>query len=184
MSYLDRQLLIAMPGLDDPNFSRSVTLVCQHNAEGALGININRASEYTMNDVLEQLGLRCEFPDIGGQPVFDGGPVSRDRGFVIHTPGYEWASTATVSDDISLTTSRDILEAIGAGRGPEKYLVALGYAGWGTGQLEGEFRENAWLSIPASVAIVFDAPVDERWEQAVQALGIDVSHLHSAGGHA
>lgn len=184
MSYLDKQLLIAMPSLADPNFSRGVTLMCQHNAEGALGITINRPSEFTLMDVLAQLEIRCDDTEIGGLQVFEGGPVHRERGFVLHTPGGEWESSMDVASDISVTTSRDILQAIAEGTGPQKFLVALGYAGWGAGQLEDEFKENAWLSTAADASIVFDLPVDERWARAVSKLGIDVSSLQPAGGHA
>lgn len=184
MSYLDRKLLIAMPSLADPNFSRGVTLMCQHNAEGALGITINRPSEFTLMDVLAQLEIRCDDPAIGGLPVFDGGPVHRERGFVLHTPDGMWESSMEVSPDIMVTTSRDVLQAIAEGRGPEKFLVALGYAGWGAGQLEDELKENAWLSTDAVASVIFDLPVDERWSQAVSMLGIDVSSLQPAGGHA
>ncbi len=184
MSYLEYQLLIAMPGLDDPNFNRSVTLLCQHNADGALGININRVSEFTVLEVLQQLGASCEESEIASRPVFDGGPVSRDRGFVVHSPEQSWASTARISSDLSLTTSRDVLEAIAEGKGPEHYLLALGYAGWGAGQLEQELKESSWLTAPVSPFIVFDAPPEKRWELAVSQLGIDAGSLHSVGGQA
>lgn len=184
MNYFDQQLLIAMPSLSDPNFNRGVTLMCQHNAEGALGITINRQSDLTLMDVLAQLDIRCENEDVGRRPVFEGGPVHQERGFVLHTPGGSWESSMEVAPGIMVTTSRDILEAIARGDGPDKYLVALGYAGWGAGQLEDEIKENAWLNTPADSAIVFDLPVDDRWNRAVSSLGIDVSTLQPSGGHA
>lgn len=184
MSYLQEQLLIAMPGLEDPNFSHGVTLLCQHNAEGALGITINRVSDFTLMDVLAQLDIRCEDEAIGGMPVLDGGPVHRERGFVLHSPGGRWDSSIAISEGISVTTSRDILEAIARGGGPDKFVVALGYAGWSAGQLEDELRGNAWLNTGADIDLVFDSPIDQRWEQAVARLGIDVSNLHAVGGHA
>lgn len=184
MNYFDRQLLIAMPSMGDPNFDRGVTLMCQHNAEGALGITINRQSDLTLIDVLAQLGISCEDRAIADQPVFEGGPVHQERGFVLHTPTEPWESSMEVAPDIMVTTSRDILEAISQGRGPQKYLVALGYAGWAAGQLEDEFKENAWLNASADSAIVFDLPIDERWSRAVSSLGIDAFSLQPRGGHA
>lgn len=173
-----------MPGMEDPNFMRGVTLLCQHNEEGALGITINRESEYVLKDVLEQLDLECDDERIAGMPVYMGGPVHPERGFVLHSNDRSWEATVDVGDGICVTTSRDVLEAIVQGEGPEKFLVALGYAGWESGQLEDEMRANAWLNVMASADIIFDAPVDERWEQAVARLGVDVATLQPAGGHA
>jgi putative transcriptional regulator len=184
VSYLEQQFLIAMPGMEDPNFMRGVTLLCQHNEEGALGITVNRQSEYVLEDVLEQLSIECDDPELGGMPVYTGGPVHPERGFVLHSRDRSWEATVEVGDGICVTTSRDVLEAIAAGEGPEKFLVALGYSGWESGQLESEMRDNAWLSVMASADIIFDLPVDERWERAVARLGIDVSSLQPAGGHA
>lgn len=184
VSYLEQQFLIAMPGMEDPNFMRGVTLLCQHSDEGALGITINRESEYMLEDVLEQLGIECHNESLAETPVYIGGPVHPERGFVLHTSDRRWDATVEVGDGICVTTSRDVLESIGAGAGPEKFLVALGYAGWESGQLEDEMRENAWLNVMASAEIIFDLPVDERWEKAVARLGIDVATLQPAGGHA
>ncbi len=184
MSYLEHQFLIAMPGMEDPNFMRGVTLLCQHNDEGALGITVNRQSEYVLEDVLEQLDLECSDERIATMPVYVGGPVHPERGFVLHSDDRSWEATVEVGEGISVTTSRDVLEAIAHGEGPEKFLVALGYAGWEPGQLEEEMRENAWLNVMASAEIIFDLPVDDRWEQAVSRLGIDVATLQPAGGHA
>jgi len=184
VSYLEQQFLIAMPGMEDPNFMRGVTLLCQHNEEGALGITVNRESEYLLEDVLEQLGLECRDPSVAKMPVYVGGPVHPERGFVLHSRDRSWETTTQVGQDICVTTSRDVLEAIAAGEGPEKFIVALGYAGWESGQLEDEMRENAWLNVMASADIIFDLPVDARWEQAVARLGVDVNSLQPAGGHA
>ena len=184
MSYLERQFLIAMPGMEDPNFSRGVTLLCQHNEEGALGITINRPSEFTLQDLLSQVGLKCGDSRLGELPVFDGGPVHRERGFVLHGPDRHYESSMSVGPDIVITTSRDVLEDIAAGSGAERFLVALGYAGWGAGQLEDEMRDNAWLHVMADSELVFDLPVAQRWEGAVSRLGIDVGRLQPAGGHA
>ncbi|MCA1779545.1 MAG: YqgE/AlgH family protein [Xanthomonadaceae bacterium] len=180
---MNQQLLIAMPGMRDPNFSLGVTLLCQHNDEGALGITINRNSDLTMMDVLAQLEIRCNDELIANQPVLHGGPVQQERGFVIHT-GHAWDSTTEVAPGILVTTSRDILEAIADHRGPDKYMVALGYAGWSAGQLEDELKDNAWLSTGADSAIVFDSHIDDRWSKAVASLGIEVSSLQPVGGHA
>lgn len=173
-----------MPGMEDPNFTRGVTLLCQHNDEGALGITINHPSDFTLRELLSQIGIDYSDESIGEQLVFDGGPVHRERGFVLHDGGAIWESSMKVGPDISVTTSRDILESIARGRGPEKFLVALGYAGWGAGQLEDEMRDNAWLSVMSQADIVFDLPPEQRWERAVASLGIKVGSLQPAGGHA
>jgi putative transcriptional regulator len=184
VSYLEQQFLIAMPGMEDPNFSRGVTLLCQHNDEGALGITINRLSEFLLEDVFEQLDIECKDPAIAAMPVYAGGPVHPERGFVLHSADRQWDTTVAVGSGILVTTSKDVLEAIARGEGPEKFMVALGYAGWGSGQLEDEMRDNAWLNVMASAEIVFDLPTDDRWEQAVASLGIDIATLQPAGGHA
>lgn len=182
--YLDRQLLIAMPSMLDPNFARTVTLLCQHTDEGAIGITINRLSKFTLGEIFEQLEISCSDPELNAAAVLEGGPVSADRGFVLHTPMEGFESSLAVNQDIMVTTSRDVLAAIAAGRGPDRFLVALGYAGWGDGQLESEMRENAWLSVPVDSAIVFDLPVKDRWQRAVSKLGIGIENLHGVGGHA
>ncbi len=180
----NNQLLIAMPGMADPNFSSTVTLICEHNAEGALGIVINRPMDLKLGGLFEQ--LEVEHPDAHAAqiPVLDGGPVARERGFVLHNPYGEFESSVAVSSDIQLTLSRDILDAIAAGKGPEKSLVALGYAGWQPGQLEAEMLANTWLSVPATPEIIFDVPFSERWMTAADVLGIDISRLSPHAGHA
>jgi putative transcriptional regulator len=182
--YLDRQLLIAMPAMMDPNFARTVTLVCQHSEEGAIGITLNRLSRFTLGEILEQLEINCDDSGLKGTPVLEGGPVSHDRGFVVHSPLEGFESSLLISDEIMVTTSRDILTAIARGEGPSRFVVALGYAGWGDGQLESEMRENAWLSVPVDGAIVFDLPLKDRWTKAVSSLGVGVENLHGSGGHA
>ncbi len=182
--YLQRQMLIAMPSMSDPNFSRSVTLMCQHNEEGAIGITINRLSNFTLGEIFQQMGIECEHKKISAMRVLDGGPVSPDHGFVVHPPEEGFESSIRINDDIMVTTSRDILAAIATGNGPQQFLVALGYAGWGIGQLELEMRENAWLAIPADKALLFDSPLKKRWANAVSNLGIDIDNLHGVGGHA
>lgn len=184
-AYLSDQFLIAMPGLEDPNFSRAVTYVCQHNEAGALGITINRASELTVSDVLEQLNIDCKEESWGSQHVLVGGPVHQDRGFVLHREnGQKWKSSFPVTPDITLTTSRDILEGLASGEGPELALLALGYAGWGAGQLESEMLSNSWLSSDADDQILFQAPLDDRWHHAAARLGVNIETLTGIVGHA
>ena len=182
--YLENRMLIAMPGMLDPNFTRSVTLLCQHTDEGAIGITVNRLSAFTLGEIMDQLEISCGSEGLRDQKVLEGGPVNRDRGFVLHTPMEGFESSLLISPDIMVTTSRDVLQSVADGQGPDKYLVALGYAGWGDGQLEEEMRQNAWLSVPADCAIVFELPLSERWSKAVSRLGIDISNLHGVGGHA
>ena len=182
--YLQQQMLIAMPAMDDPNFTRSVTLLCQHNEEGAIGITINRQSEFALAELFLQLDISCADVEVSSLIVLEGGPVNPDRGFVIHTPVEGFDSSIKINDDIMVTTSRDVLFAIAAGKGPPQFQVALGYAGWGDGQLEMEMRQNAWLSVPADKGILFDSALKNRWEKAVGKLGIDINHLHGVGGHA
>lgn len=182
--YLDHQMLIAMPGMVDGNFAGSVTLLCQHNENGAIGITINRLSDFSLGEILAQLQIECADDAIRNLPVLEGGPVAPDRGFVLHTPQEGYESSMQVSPDIMVTTSRDILAAIARGEGPGKFVVALGYAGWGGGQLEGELRENAWLAVEADGALVFDMPLPNRFEGALGRLGIHVDRLHHEGGHA
>ena len=182
--YLQQQMLIAMPSMSDPNFSRSVTLICQHNDEGAIGITINRLSSFTLGEILRQLDISCEHEQISSMMVLDGGPVSPDHGFVMHPPMQGFESSILVNDEIMVTTSRDILAAIATGNGPELFVVALGYAGWGNGQLEAEMRANAWLAVPADRKLLFDSPLENRWAMAVGNLGIDIDNLHGVGGHA
>ena len=181
---LSNQLLIAMPGMSDPNFNSTVTLICEHNADGALGIVINRPLNLNLGGLLAQLDVRNPSPEAAMIPVMNGGPVARERGFVLHEPGGAYESSVGVSGDIQLTLSRDVLDAIAAGRGPMKSLVALGYAGWDAGQLESEMLENTWLSVPASKELVFDVPFPDRWTYAARTLGIDISRVSTHAGHA
>lgn len=183
-SFLTNQFLIAMPGLTDPNFAQTVTLVCEHNEQGALGIVINRPLPMTFADVFAQLDLDATQSKVAQQPVLQGGPVQTDRGFVLHSPGPLWDSTLPVSEWLHLTTSRDILEALARGEGPQAALIALGYAGWGAGQLETEVAQNAWLTVPASEAVLFQTALERRWEAASRLLGVDLLHLSSDAGHA
>jgi putative transcriptional regulator len=181
---LTNHFLIAMPALQDANFSRTVTLICEHSSDGAMGIVINRATDLRLRDILEQLELEANNVDTAERPVFLGGPVQNNRGFVIHEPLGSWESTLPVTETLGVSTSRDILAAIAESRGPDRYLVALGYAGWGAGQLEREMVENAWLSGPASTQILFELPLEQRWSAAAGLVGVDLSMLSSEAGHA
>lgn len=183
-SYLEGHFLIAMPGLEDPNFERGVTLLCQHDANGALGVTINRPMELRVGDVLEQLDIEDQHGSWSRQPVLQGGPVHPDRGFVIHDGRDTWNATLAVGKSLALTSSRDILEAIARGEGPANAVLALGYAGWAAGQLEDEIRDNAWLSGPAEPGLIFDEPMESRWVMAAQALGVDIMQLTGTPGHA
>lgn len=181
---LGNQLLIAMPGMADPNFNSTVTYMCEHNSDGALGIVINRPMDLDLGELFAQLDLPDADENTMGYPVLDGGPVARERGFVLHNSSVEFESSVTVSDEIRLTLSRDILDAIAAGAGPEKSLVALGYAGWEAGQLESEMLNNTWINVPASQEIIFETPFEQRWRSAAESLGIDLSRLSPHAGHA
>jgi len=182
--YLDNQLLIAMPALADSNFSHTVNYLCQHNEDGALAIIINRPTGMTLANIFEQMGIESSSQEIQQTPVFLGGPVQQERGFIIHSKqATEWEASIPVSDDIMLTSSRDILEAIAKNEGPEHYLVALGYAGWGKGQLEKEILSNAWLNTPFQHDILFNTPVKQRWVAAANQLGIDINKLSAVAGH-
>ena len=182
--YLEKQMLIAMPAMADPNFYRSVTVMCQHTEEGAIGITINRKSDFNLGEILSQMNIQCENDEVCEKLVLEGGPVNPDRGFVLHSPKDGFESSLELSSGIMISTSRDVLVAIANGDGPEQYVVALGYAGWGDGQLESELRQNAWLSVPVDEAIVFDLPLKDRWEHAISALGVNFQNLHGEGGHA
>ncbi len=181
---LTNHFLIAMPRLEDPNFFHTVTYICEHSREGAMGIVINRPMELHLADIFDQLEIQISSPHIAEQAVYLGGPVQSDRGFVLHDSTTSWNSTLRVTPEISVTTSLDILEAIAADKGPAKSLVALGYAGWGAGQLESELAQNAWLSGPAESEIIFNRPSQERWQAAADLLGVDLNLLSGDAGHA
>jgi putative transcriptional regulator len=180
---LHSQLLVAMPHLIDDKFHESVTLLCEHNEKGALGLVINRPMELRLWEVLKQMSFDHSHldPHIS---VYWGGPVSPERGFVIHDGSKLWESTLRLTDEISITTSRDILKDIGEGMGPEHYLVVLGYAGWLPGQLEEELLQNSWLSTPSSGQIVFASKPDQRWKAAIKSMGLDSNRLTHLSGRA
>ena len=181
---LTDHFLIAMPQLEDPNFVRSVTYICAHNEDGAMGIVVNRPLDMALGEVLAQMDLSASQPAIAELPVYLGGPVHTDRGFVLHRPGQHWNSTIAINAAVAVSTSRDILEAIARGAGPTDALVALGYAGWSAGQLESEIAQNAWLSGPADLDIVFKTPAELRWQRAAALLGIDLASISHDVGHA
>jgi putative transcriptional regulator len=181
---LTNHVLIAMPGLEDANFFHTATYICEHNSDGAMGIVINRPMDLQLADIFEQLEIKISSPSINKQAVYLGGPVQSDRGFVLHDSSTEWNSTLRINTEISVTTSLDILEAIASDKGPSENLVALGYAGWGAGQLEEELVQNAWLSGPAKSEIIFQRASDERWQAAADLLGVDLNLLSSDTGHA
>jgi putative transcriptional regulator len=181
---LANHLLIAMPAMDDPNFRRAVALVCQHDEQGAMGIVINRGTDYTLGELLAQLDIRADEPALAGTGVVAGGPVQPERGFVVHDDPRTWGSTLRLTPALAVTTSRDILDAMARGDGPPHALVALGYAGWGAGQLEDELAQNSWLTVPADESILFRTPLAQRWEAATRGLGFDPGHLSSTAGHA
>lgn len=183
-SYLTNHFLIAMPGLADPNFYHTVTYICEHNAHGALGIVINRQLNIRLGELLNHMNLEAHSDEVAHRPVYLGGPVQPEHGFVLHQPVDGWEATLRVSDAIGVTTSRDILAAIASGAGPQKSLVALGYAGWNAGQLEQEMVANAWLSGPADEHILFETPDEQRWEAAASLLGVDLNRLSGDAGHA
>lgn len=183
--YLVNHFLIAMPRLDDVNFTQSVTYICEHNIEGAMGITINRPSDVLLQDILEQIQIKANRPEVGHQAIFNGGPVQTDRGFILHSKtDQKWDATLEITDDLQLTSSKDILIAIANDEGPEQSLITLGYAGWGEGQLEKEIANNFWLSCQADSNIIFNTPIDKRWESAASLLGIDLQLLSNDAGHA
>ena len=181
---LSSQLLIALPSLPDPNFARSLALICQHDSHGAMAILVNRSSEYTLGEVFEQMGIRSASTALCKQIVYAGGPVHPERGFVIHDGPQRWDSSLTISEDLCLTTSRDVLEAVAEGKGPQRLLVALGCAGWGQGQLEMELGENNWLMAPVNPKLIFDVPIEQRWQLAANSIGVDLFRLTGYAGHA
>ncbi len=181
--FLKHQFLVAMPSLEDENFVQTVSLLCEHNDSGAIGLVINRPTDLKLGDMMEQMGL--EHGALGDEAiVFWGGPVQPERGFVVHRQPGGWESSLEVGQDLYITTSRDILRAIGQGEGPRDYLVVLGYAGWGAGQLESEILHNSWLNTPVDEQILFRTPARDRWQAATRLLGVDVTQLAGDAGHA
>ena len=181
---LTHHFLIAMPNMVDPYFAKSLTYICEHNDQGALGVVVNRPIDLSLQALFERINLAFEADDLRDIPVYFGGPVQTDRGFVLHQPVGEWHSTLKVRGSLGLTTSKDILEAVGAGAGPAKLLVTLGYSGWAAGQLEHELAQNAWLTVEAGEQIIFDLPAEEKLPAAMELLGVDFANLSEDAGHA
>jgi len=181
---LTHHFLIAMPAMQEGVFAGTLTYICEHNENGALGIVVNRPTSLTLGEMFDQVNITLGQSDLVKLPVYFGGPVQTERGFVLHdTPG-DWESTLCINDKLALTTSKDILEAISKGQGPRKLIVSLGYAGWDQGQLEHEITENIWLTVPASEHILFDLPPEERLPAAMALLGVEYSSLVEDAGHA
>ncbi len=181
---LTNHFLIAMPNMVDPNFSKTLTYICEHNDKGALGIVVNRPGELTLGSLLEKVEITTDNAQWRTMPVYLGGPVQTDRGFVLHQPVGAWQSTLAVNEVAGLTTSKDVLQSLGTGARPEKMLVALGYAGWGAGQLEQELKQNGWLTVEADLDVVFNTPPEARLNAAIGLLGISFANLSGQAGHA
>jgi putative transcriptional regulator len=204
MDSLENQFLIAMPAMGDPYFNKTVTYICEHNDEGAMGLIINSPVSISLNDLLKQIDEEDDSTEKDEaevierlqdltkdsllstleQPVLSGGPISQNRGFVLHSTQSGWKSSLALSENIMITTSKDILMALGTEKAPEQFMVTLGYAGWGPGQLEKELQENSWLTIEANSDIIFNTPIEQRWQKATEMLGIDLAHLSTDIGHA
>jgi putative transcriptional regulator len=202
MNSLENQLLIAMPALGDPYFNKTVTYICEHNEEGAMGLIINLPVNITLSDLLKQIEpeegdvtseVESTAEGITGvtdstnsleQLVLSGGPIAQQRGFVLHSSQTGWSSSLALSKELMITTSKDILLALGTEKAPEQFIVTLGYAGWGPGQLEQELQTNSWLTAPADSELLFNTPIEQRWKKATEKLGIDLAHLSSDIGHA
>ncbi len=180
---LRNQFLLAMPSLKDSLFARTVTYICDHNEDGAMGLILNQPLDLNLGEVLSQLNLTTT-ETLAAQPILCGGPMQMERGFVLHSNDSSWDSTMAISDKLSLTASLDILEAIAAGHGPKKSLFILGYAGWGPGQLEQELEENSWLTLAGDSGLIFDTPTEIRWQMAAQQLGVDLNLVSPYAGHA
>ncbi|MDP3226872.1 MAG: YqgE/AlgH family protein [Acidovorax sp.] len=190
---LTHHFLIAMPGLEDESFSRSVVYLCEHSERGALGLIINKPSDITLKGLFDKVDLSLRREDLTREPVFQGGPVQTERGFVLHEPMLmdktetdesAYASTMTIPGGLEMTTSKDVLEALSTGAGPRRVLITLGYSSWGEGQLESELAENAWLTVAADLSVIFDTPVPERYDSALALLGLKAWMLSPEAGHA
>jgi putative transcriptional regulator len=190
---LTHHFLIAMPGLEDESFSRSVVYLCEHSERGALGLIINKPSDITLKGLFDKVDLSLRREDLTKEPVFQGGPVQTERGFVLHEPMLMdrteadesvYASTMTIPGGLEMTTSKDVLEALSTGAGPRRVLITLGYSSWGEGQLETELAENAWLTVAADLSVIFDTPVPERYDRALSLLGLKAWMLSPEAGHA
>ncbi|WP_347556198.1 YqgE/AlgH family protein [Robbsia sp. KACC 23696] len=181
---LTNQFLIAMPGMADSNFSGTVIYCCEHSEKGALGLVINRPTDIDLKSLFDRIDLKLDSATLSSLPVYFGGPVQTERGFVLHEPGGEYTSSMTVPGGLEMTTSKDVLEAVASGQGPKKFLLTLGHTGWGAGQLENEIAQNGWLTVDADPSIIFDVPAEQRQEAALALLGVSLSMLSGEAGHA
>lgn len=185
---LTNQFLIAMPSMRDDHFAGTVVYLCEHNERGALGLVINRPTEIALTKLFEKVDLKLARDDLNEAPVYYGGPVQTERGFVLHErldeEGGHYASTLKIDGGLEMTTSRDVLEALSHGAGPRKVFVALGYSGWSAGQLEEEIGRNGWLTVAAQPQVIFDTPIEQRYDQALSLLGVDRNFLMGEAGHA
>jgi putative transcriptional regulator len=181
---LTGHFLIAMPALNDGVFNKAVTYICEHDENGSFGIIINQQTRITLEQIANEMKIETGDNYNRNLPIFLGGPVDQGRGFILHRPSGKWKSSLKVNNTVSLTTSKDILKALVHDKGPEDYIVALGYAGWSAGQLDEEIASNTWLSCPADEQLIFVTPVEERWQAAARLIGIDLSMLSSDAGHA
>ncbi len=190
---LTHHFLIAMPGMEDESFAKSVVYLCEHSNRGALGLVINKPSDINLKNLFDKVDLPLRRDDLVGAPVFQGGPVQTERGFVLHEAVFTgeatpeepvYASTMTIPGGLEMTTSKDVLEALSTGAGPRKVLISLGYAAWGEGQLESELLENSWLTVSADTSVIFDTPVEQRYARALSLLGLEAWMLSPDAGHA
>jgi putative transcriptional regulator len=181
---LTDNFLIAMPALEDPYFAHSLVYICEHNENGALGIIVNRPIDLSLAGLLEKIDIKLEAGELADLPVYFGGPVQLDRGFVLHRPVGQWQSTLAVNEAVGLTSSRDVLSAVGSTGLPSEIIVTLGYSGWDAGQLESELAQNSWLTVPAKPSILFELPPEERLPAAMQKLGVSFTQLSDVAGHA
>ena len=186
---LTHHFLIAMPGLEDEGFAKSVIYMCEHSGRGALGLIINKPSDINLKNLFDKIELPLHREDLARSPVFQGGPVQTERGFVLHEsmmPGHEsvYASTMSIPGGLEMTTSKDVLEALSTGAGPRRIFVSLGYSSWGEGQLESEISDNSWLTVEADLGVIFDTPVEQRYDKALMLLGFESWMLSPDAGHA
>lgn len=185
---LTNQFLIAMPSMADGNFAGAVVYMCEHTENGALGLVINRPIDIKLKNLFDKVDLHLDRDDLSERPVYFGGPVQTERGFVLHESlgddGGHYSSTLKIPGGLEMTTSRDVLEALSHGAGPKKVFITLGYAGWSAGQLEEEISRNGWLTVDAASDIIFDTPVEQRYDKALSLLGVERSFLMSEAGHA
>ncbi|MDA3869672.1 MAG: YqgE/AlgH family protein [Gammaproteobacteria bacterium] len=181
---LTSHFVIAMPSLMDANFNQTVTYICEHNEDGAFGVVINRKSDITFDDIIFHMDIAPHTRHTPHENIYHGGPMQQDRGFILHQSTGKWASSLKINEQLTLTTSRDVLEAIACNEGPEQAIITLGYAGWASGQQEQDMANNAWLSCPADEQIIFEVPAEQRWQAAADLLGIDLQLLSHEAGHA